>query len=198
MQKLRDATRWELIAGGYAALSIQRILNHAKVSKGALYHHYPSKDHLIAEAFADVLTEMLIHIQQTGALLQAGSLTKRQFLEQMSKLFKADFYIGATEISVGIRTNPVLGDLLKNAIANWRAALLQFWLDTFNLPGRSDKDARAHWTVASNALGGHAFSVSFGGVKEGYERHLDGFLTAFLDPAEIRQSDHTITQKIDT
>jgi len=186
-QKLRDATRAQLIQGGYSALSIQRILKQAGVSKGALFHHFSTKDHLVAAAFEDVLNELLSSLRVVGAELQRGKVTKREFLKRVTNLLEDDLYMGIMEVSLGIRTELALGDLLESTIENWRVALAGFWVETFDLPGHSKEQALQHWAVAANALRGHAFSFSFGGSDEARQRHYDGFMHFFLDGAEVRE-----------
>jgi AcrR family transcriptional regulator len=48
-----DATRTLLIKSGYAALSMDRVANHAGVGKQTVYRRWPSKAPLVAEAIMD-------------------------------------------------------------------------------------------------------------------------------------------------
>lgn len=63
-----------LFAGrGYAATSIDQILDEAGVTRGALYHHYQEK----ADLFADVCLEM--HAEAARAIMTAADKTKDAF-----------------------------------------------------------------------------------------------------------------------
>jgi AcrR family transcriptional regulator len=73
MSKLRtraeqkDATRTRLLAvareaftrHGYATTSIGMVCRRARVTHGALYHHFPGKQELFEAVLADVLAELL-------------------------------------------------------------------------------------------------------------------------------------------
>ena len=71
-----EATRSRLIATarrlfaarGFAATSIEEILSEAAVSRGALYHHFPSKTDLFQATFEQVEDELTAQV-----LLVAGS-----------------------------------------------------------------------------------------------------------------------------
>jgi AcrR family transcriptional regulator len=65
-----EATRGRLIATarrlfaakGYAATSTEEILSEAKVSRGALYHHFPSKTDLFQATFEQVEDELTAQV----------------------------------------------------------------------------------------------------------------------------------------
>lgn len=183
---LKSATRAQLIGRGFASLSIQSILQEAGVSKGALFHHFPSKDHLVAAAFEEVLIEFARRFDDTSKELRAGRQTKQQFIEKVTAIVESDLFVGCMEIALGVRTEEALSQLTANAVSDWRDAFFRFWGDTFELRDRSAEEIRTHWALASNAIRGHAFSFSFGGTKEARAMFVQGFLAHFLVDASIR------------
>jgi AcrR family transcriptional regulator len=70
-----EATRGRLIATarrlfaaqGFAATSTEEILNQAAVSRGALYHHFPSKTDLFQATFEQVEDELTAQVVQSAA-----------------------------------------------------------------------------------------------------------------------------------
>ena len=70
-----EATRGRLIATarrlfaarGFAATSTEEILSEAAVSRGALYHHFPSKTDLFQATFEQVEDELTAQVLQTAA-----------------------------------------------------------------------------------------------------------------------------------
>jgi|GEM_PF-4276280 len=186
---LKQATKAQLIDRGFAGLSIQAILEEAGVSKGALFHHYPTKDHLVAAAFEDVLIELAAKLHEAGRQLRAGRLTKRTFLQVATETVESDLFIGCMEIALANRAEYALSEHVADAIGTWREALFRFWDETFELPDSTPEEVRVHWALASNALRGHAFSFSFGGTQEARARHYDGFLRIFLNEALVRPPD---------
>lgn len=70
-----EATRGRLITTarrlfaeqGFAATSTEQILSDAAVSRGALYHHFPSKTDLFQATFEQVEDELTTHLLQIAA-----------------------------------------------------------------------------------------------------------------------------------
>ena len=70
-----EATRGRLIATarrlfaeqGFAATSTEEILKEAAVSRGALYHHFPSKTDLFQATFEQVEDELTAQVLQSAA-----------------------------------------------------------------------------------------------------------------------------------
>jgi AcrR family transcriptional regulator len=69
-----EATRGRLISTarrlfaekGFAATSTEEILSEAAVSRGALYHHFPSKTDLFQATFEQVEDELTAHVLQAA------------------------------------------------------------------------------------------------------------------------------------
>ena len=75
-----EATRRELLATarilfterGYAASSVEEIVGRAKVTKGALYHHFRDKHDLFRAVFEELLSELVDEIN-AAALREEGA-----------------------------------------------------------------------------------------------------------------------------
>jgi AcrR family transcriptional regulator len=101
---LLDATIYCLGRDGYAATSISAITKQAGVSRGALLHHYPTKNELIAHAILHFYRQRLARFKEH--LL--GADTSKLSLEDRLRVLKKDFstwYHTALEIEVAMRTN---------------------------------------------------------------------------------------------
>ncbi len=55
---LLDCTRRIAVEDGALAITVQRVASAAGVTKGGLFHHFPSKQALIEGVFADLLEEL--------------------------------------------------------------------------------------------------------------------------------------------
>ena len=62
-RSLLEATRKVIAAGGFDAVTMERVSAAAGMTKGAVYLYFPSKDHLILAAVEEVASEMLRQIE---------------------------------------------------------------------------------------------------------------------------------------
>ncbi len=113
---LLEATIFCLGRDGYAATSISSIIKQAGVSRGALLHHYPAKNELIAHAILHFYRQRLARFKQQ--LL--GADTSALSLEDRLMVLRADFatwYHTALEIEVAMRTNEEVARIEKSLSA---------------------------------------------------------------------------------
>lgn len=183
---LKKATVDQLITNGFTGLSILPILKKAGVSRGALFHHFPTKDHLIAAAFGDLLVEFAGQLHEIATQLRTGEITREEFVSKTGDTIASDLFVGCMEIALGIRAELTLSALVQEAVADWRQSLFEFWDNTFELPGYDQEQCSDHWAMASNVLRGYAFSTSFGAAPQARERLMRGFPKLFLDGAVVR------------
>ena len=191
---LKQATVDQLISSGYAGLSVLPILKKAGLSRGALFHHFPTKDHLVAAAFEDLLVEFAAQMHEIATDLRTGRASLDEFVVRTSETIASDLFIGCMEIALGMRSELALSSLVEPAIAEWRKALFEFWDRTFDLPGYSDEERATHWAMASNVLRGYAFSSSFGMAPQAKEQLYQGFPKLFLKDAVVRSEDSSVVQ----
>lgn len=190
---LVTATKDQLIDRGFHGISIQVILDAAQIKRGALFHHFPTKDHLIAAAFSELLDDLLKELNGVARKLRLGRATKREFSEEISLIVSKGHFHGCMEVALAMRTAFELSELIKGAVEDWRSGFRDFWANTFGLPGATEDEADMHWSLASDVLRGHAFSMSFGAAPVAHRRHIDGFTKVFLECADVRPFESTVT-----
>ena len=183
---LKRAAIDQLISNGFAGLSIAPLLKKAGVSRGALFHHFASKDALVVAAFEDVLAEFAICLTRISQRLRSDEIGLEEFVTETSAAFASDLFIATMEMSLGMRVEEFLSEAAQDAIVVWRENLLRFWTDTFDLPALSQAEQETHWAIASNTLRGYGFTNSFG-HQEVATRHMrQGFAQFFLTGAVIK------------
>ena len=123
-QERRATTRTTLLEAtigclgeyGYAGTSISSITEKAGVSRGALLHHFPSKNELIAHAILYFYRQRLARFK--AQLL--GADTSELSLEDRLRVLKEDFqtwYDTALEIEVAMRTNAEIASIEQSLSA---------------------------------------------------------------------------------
>ena len=182
---LKRAAREQLILEGGTGLSIQPILRKAGVSRGALFHHFPTKNHLIAAAFADLLDEMEERLRAIGLALRAGEIDLSAFVERVRDAYCSDLFVGSMEIAIKTRAEPGLRALVDETVDKWYVMLTVFWKDTFSLPGCDAAEADQHWVMASTLLRGHALTSIYRASPEGRRAFCASFERMILPDAVI-------------
>ena len=81
MALLRATARERLVSKGIFGTSVQPILDRAEMSRGALFHHFPTKNHLIVAAFDDLMRFSATRLRALSAELRTGVITRRAFAE---------------------------------------------------------------------------------------------------------------------
>jgi AcrR family transcriptional regulator len=85
--RLLDAAQERFTEQGYDATGVAEICDHAGVSKGAFYHHFPSKQAL----FLALLDRWLDRLDEQLAALRAEAADARAGLASMSKAIEPIF-----------------------------------------------------------------------------------------------------------
>ncbi|MEM7303565.1 MAG: TetR/AcrR family transcriptional regulator [Pseudomonadota bacterium] len=158
---LIKAAREQLVSEGITKASVLPILSRAGVSRGALFHHFPTKKHLIAAAFDDLMQTAATQLHVLGIELRLSIIDLETFVDGLREIYCSDVFIGSMEIALNNRVDPAMSGLIENTIENWWIALGRFWNETFELPGQSASSAEQHWVMAANLLRGHAFTTIY-------------------------------------
>lgn len=110
---------------GYERLTTAQIAQRAGVSKGAQAHHYPSKDDMLAAAFAHLLTqweqrrEDYAHpLERTGGRAGMNDL----LLNMWRHVFGRPDYLASLELMLAARHNATLRDRLRALLRAWTVA----------------------------------------------------------------------------
>ncbi len=123
-QRVCEAAVEQLAQGGFHGASIVKVARRAGVSQGALQHHYPTKDDLIA-ALADYLLVRSVRWFAHARLDLAVSpdafaeIVRRSWREQ----FKSDDFAALLEILTASRTDAGLRARITPALHRWRDAI---------------------------------------------------------------------------
>jgi AcrR family transcriptional regulator len=130
-----EATIACLAERGYAETSINRVVEIAGVSKGALQHHYPSKEELMAST-ASYLLERPLRLADLSAEGTSKSSVRKRLLAIWDNLTNTDAYLALLEILIAARTDKVLHARIA---ADLRASITE--IDDHFLPHYRDLSA---------------------------------------------------------
>ena len=139
-----DATIACLEKFGYAETTINRIVSEAGVSRGALQHHFPSKEDLITET-ADRLLQRTIRPRGKKRPVDKEHPTE-QVADDMrflwERLVNTKEYRALLEILTASRTDQQLKKRISSTLHNWNQAIEQNSVDLYESVDRDDEDVR--------------------------------------------------------
>lgn len=101
-----------LVDYGYAGTTTQRVQERAKLSRGALLHHFASKADLLVAAIHHIADERLDHIHAATKDIDPGPKALPQIVEAIQEAMSGPPFIAALELWVSSRTDPDLRSAL--------------------------------------------------------------------------------------
>src|SRR4051794_40172411 len=106
---LLEATVSCLVEDGYANTTTRRIAERAKVSPGALQHHFASKQELMSEAITYLNQRVTRDLIERGPpSARSGRRLAEQLIYRLWEVLNGPLIEAATELSVAARTDPSL------------------------------------------------------------------------------------------
>jgi AcrR family transcriptional regulator len=146
-RRLLDATIRLLIERGYSNFRTADVAAKAKVSRGAMLHHYRTKDSLIIAALEDLYhTTTAVSDRR---LAQAGStVTLRDVLEDSETYYYSDEFIAMIELVMSAGRNRSLSEKIKRITYDYRQPLEERWTRRLSEQGlRYDAARDAVWLI---------------------------------------------------
>jgi AcrR family transcriptional regulator len=146
-RRLLDATIRLLIERGYSNFRTADVAAKAKVSRGAMLHHYRTKDALIAAALEDLYRSTTATSDER--LEQAGSkVSIRNVLEDSEAYYNSDEFIAMIELVMSAGRNRSLSETIKRITYDYRQPLEERWTQGLAAQGLPETVARdAVWII---------------------------------------------------
>lgn len=133
--RLIEATLDLLLAKGYAGTTAVDIAAQAGLTRGALAHHFESKDELVVVAFDKLLTNVTAEIRLCVELVQTGTLSLDDFIDRMWTLFSGRYFMLTLEEVTAARHNDYLRTRLVTRTREYHEALDAIWRQFFQYSG---------------------------------------------------------------
>lgn len=113
-ERLLEATLYCLANDGYVGTTISRVLEVAEVSRGAIVHHFPNKNEMIAAA-AELLTRRLyIQLGKAIARLELSDDRLHELIYASWKdIFQQPEYVAMNELLQASRRDQELANIIR-------------------------------------------------------------------------------------
>ncbi len=143
---------------GYAETSINRIQERAGISRGALTHHFPSKEELMVVTAERLLQPTLVP-QRKGArhfdsAAQRMAAVEADIVWMWEKLVDTREGRALLEILVATRTDVALKSRISQTFFGWNRAINDSLAANYLLHGLGEDEQRELWTMCRVFLRG--------------------------------------------
>ncbi len=99
---------------GYARTSTKIISDRAKVSRGAMIHHFPTKADLLVAVVEHLINLRISHFTKEIAKLKTAEERERHGLDLYWNHLKTKLYMVYHELTIAARTDKELGKVMKD------------------------------------------------------------------------------------
>lgn len=136
---------------GYAETSINRIQKRAGISRGALTHHFPSKEELMVVTAERLLRPTLVpqrggtHPQQTAE--QRRATVETDIVWMWEKLVDTREGRALLEILVATRTDVALKGRISETFVRWNRAINDSLIANHPVLGLGEEEQREIWSM---------------------------------------------------
>lgn len=134
------ATLDVLLERGYARCTTSDIADRAGVSRGALSHHFETKEALVAEAVESQLDESTAAIRSLADEVASGRLPLDVFLDRLWEMFRGRLFLVTLEHVTEARHNGPLRERLVPVVRDFHSALDEIWRSYFERAGLSEAE----------------------------------------------------------
>lgn len=131
-QRLVNATIKCLVEVGYERTTTVRIVETAQVSRGALLHHFESKEDIITLAFEQFLRDHTEDIRQMASSVRSGGMDISEFLRDLWARFSGELFFITLEYVTEARHNARLHERLVPIVRSFHIALDDIWKEFFS------------------------------------------------------------------
>lgn len=119
---LRQAAISLLTEVGYERMTTAQISARAGVSKGALAHHFASKEDLLVAAFQHLLSQWEDRQERYANKLSDQASLEDILLNMWRMVFGRPDFLASLELMLAARHNPVLRQRLRDILKTWTIA----------------------------------------------------------------------------
>ena len=173
--RLLDATLDLLATKGWANLSTNDVVRKARVSRGALAHHFATKADLMDAAATRLIELRTAEFEAAFAALDPAERTVERALDLLWSYFQGPTFAALIELMVAARTNRELRAVLADGPDRITDAAYEVFVEFFP-DVVSNPFARQGLRAAFALMAGLAVQLMVDGDRHGHHADLVGWL----------------------
>ncbi|MCF8468237.1 MAG: TetR/AcrR family transcriptional regulator [Sneathiella sp.] len=141
-KRILKATLDCIYEDGFNNASTTEIVKRAGVSRGAMLHHYPAKETLIASAVEKLLKDEIADIRKRAIAYADGQQTIDDFVDYLWSRFSGRLFMITIDFLSSARTDEKLREAIIPVSLNFHASLNEIWLQFFKHNRQSPEQVR--------------------------------------------------------
>lgn len=176
-RRIFDAAIHVLHEKGYAETTINLVQQQAGISRGALTHHFPSKQELMAAVSLDLLHNATVPLaMRLEAGLGAPQYSLRQqYHRHWERMTNSPEGLAFNEILFACRTDAALREALQNDLYEWEQMGQQVVGDLYQVDGFDKEEMMLLWSIMRTFFRGLVTHVQFVRDDADIDRMIDKF-----------------------
>ncbi|MBT4161922.1 MAG: TetR/AcrR family transcriptional regulator [Gammaproteobacteria bacterium] len=167
-----EATIGSLVEIGYSETSLNRVAAAAGFSKGALQHHFPTKEDLIAAT----VDELLTRTEAKSERLRAKSV-ESALLQAWVRFINTPAYRALMEILSAARTDKALQKRLSSDLVEWGRKLDQQSLDQYEAVSGSEEEVIMLLNMTRSFMRGLLLQERYGVSQEQTDQYVKQWIS---------------------
>jgi len=180
---IENATIDCLYENGYGETTLARVAAMAEFSKGALQHHFPTKEDLMT-ATADAL---LSRPFARSSKPDTRSKTVEQALKRSwDKMTNTPAYRALLEILIAARTDKKLQDRISGNLHSWNKAMDEQAVENYQSIDGDDDDVVALLTMTRSLMRGLVIQDSYSEDPSENDRHVQRWVKLIAPQLRLR------------
>ncbi|MBE7638391.1 TetR family transcriptional regulator [Sneathiella sp. P13V-1] len=130
-EKVLKATLDQIYECGILAASTPEIVKRAGISRGAMLHHFPSKEQLIAAAVEKLLEDEVALIEKEAEAYADHEKSIDDFVDFLWERFSGRLFMITMDFLSSARTDEKLREAVIPVSLNFHTSLNQIWIKFF-------------------------------------------------------------------
>lgn len=195
--RLKNAAIKLVLEKGFSGATLTPILREAGVSKGAMFHHFESRDSLMAAAYLQILESTMEQDRLVAYELRAGRIGLEHFIRSTCDRYRHESFAVTLELALAVRTRPQIL-AAAGGFAHWTEFRDRYWGEIFSLPGKTEDEARIHWDMLNYTLRGIGLRSMFGTDEKEVGTLANAIQKEFFSDAQVRPLDEMQDEPAET
>lgn len=176
---------------GYADTSLARIQEHAGLSRGALTHHFPSKEDLIAATLdmllaRSVMTSDRLERMPWRKLADKDAQVRAHLKWLWERLVRTPEGRALVEILMAARTDKALSKRTAKSLIAWNARMGAAVIEVYQSPELDDRDVETLWAICRVFMRGMILHERFTRTRAEGTEIVDRFIDLIAPHLKLR------------